>query len=58
MEMGRSVEEIGEELSTLSSAEIFGALAYYHLNKAEIDGYLEEERTLCRQLEGREPPNE
>jgi len=56
--MGRSVEEIGEELSTLSSAEIFGALAYYHLNKAEIDGYLEEERTLCRQLEGREPPNE
>jgi len=56
--LGRSIEEIGEELSTLSSAAIFGALAYYHLNKAEIDGYLEEERSLFRQLEGREPPNE
>ncbi len=54
---GLSVEEIGEELPTLSSAEIFAALAYYHLNKAEIDGYLEEERTACRQLERRPPPN-
>src|SRR6266478_9159071 len=45
--LGLSIEEIGEELSTLSSAEIFGALAYYHLNKPEIDGYLEEERAVC-----------
>ena len=49
--LGRSIDEIGEELSTLSSAEIFAALAYYHLNKTEIDGYLEEERVVCRQLE-------
>src|SRR5438034_10903100 len=55
--LGLSIEEIGEELSTLSSAEIFGALAYYHLNKAEIDAYLEEERTVCRQLEGQKPPS-
>jgi hypothetical protein len=46
-----SIEEIGEELPTLSPAEILAALAYYHLNKPEVDGYLEEERTVCRQLE-------
>ena len=53
--LGLSIEEIGEELSTLSPAEIFAALAYYHLNKAEIDGYLEEERAVCRSQE-RKPP--
>src|SRR6266478_3456989 len=47
--LGRSIEEIAQELPTLSSAEIFAALAYYHLNKGEIDGYLEDERALCRQ---------
>ena len=54
---GLSIEEISEELSTLSSAEIFAALAYYHLNKAEIDGYLEDERNACRQLEREKSPN-
>jgi uncharacterized protein (DUF433 family) len=54
---GLSIENISEELSTLSSAEIFAALAYYHLNKAEIDGYLEDERTACRQLESQKSPN-
>src|SRR5258708_40085513 len=55
--LGLSIEEIGEELSTLSAAAVFGALAYYHLNKAEIDGYLEEERAACRQLERQKSPN-
>jgi uncharacterized protein (DUF433 family) len=54
---GLGIEEIAEELPTLSSAEIFAALAYYHLNKAEIDGYLEEERAVCRQLEQQQSPN-
>ena len=54
--LGLSVEEIGQELSTLSPAEIFAALAYYHLNKVEIDGYLEEERAGCRQLERQKTP--
>ena len=54
---GLSIEEIGEELSTLSSAEIFAALAYYHLNKTEIDGYLEEERGACRELERQKSSN-
>jgi len=53
--LGLSIDEIGERLSTLSPAEIFAALAYYHLNKAEIDGYLEEERAVCRSLERKEP---
>ena len=48
---GLSVEEIGERLSTLSPAEIHAALAYYHLHREEIEGYLEEERTICRSLE-------
>jgi len=54
---GLSIEEIGEELSTLNSAEIIAALACYHLNKAEIDAYLEEERAVCRQLERQKAPS-
>ena len=54
---GLSIEDIGEELPTLSSAEVFAALAHYHLNKAEIDGYLEEERAVCRELERSKPPS-
>jgi uncharacterized protein (DUF433 family) len=46
--LGLSVEEIGERLSTLAPAEIHAALAYYHLHKAEIETYLEDERWLSR----------
>lgn len=46
--MGLSIEEIGERLSSLTPAEIHVALAYYHLHRQEIEGYLDEERTLCR----------
>ncbi|HEY0455663.1 MAG TPA: DUF433 domain-containing protein [Verrucomicrobiae bacterium] len=49
--LGLSVEQISEELPTLNSAEIFAGLAFYHLNKAEIDGYLEEERSVARELQ-------
>lgn len=55
--LGLSIDEIGQELPTLSSAEIFAALAYYHLNKEEIDSYLEEERAACRELERQKSPN-
>jgi len=54
--LGRSIDEIGEELPTLSAAEIFAALAYYQLHQSEIDGYLEEERAACRQLERQKSP--
>ena len=54
--LGWSIEEIGDELPTLDPAQIFAALSYYHLNKAEIDGYLEEERAACRQLGAQNVP--
>jgi uncharacterized protein (DUF433 family) len=49
--LGLSIEEIGQRLSTLAPAEIHAALAYYHLHREEIEGYLQEERDACRNLE-------
>lgn len=42
--LGLTVEEISEKHPSLGPAEIHAALAYYHLHRAEIDGYLAEER--------------
>jgi uncharacterized protein (DUF433 family) len=42
--LGLAVEEIAEKHPSLAPAEIHAALAYYHLNRAEIEGYLAEER--------------
>ena len=42
--LGLSVEEIAEKHPSLGPAEIHGALAYYHLNRLEIERYLEEDR--------------
>lgn len=42
--LGFSVEEIVEKHPSLAPAEIHAALAYYHLHRAEIEGYLAEER--------------
>jgi uncharacterized protein (DUF433 family) len=52
---GLTVEEIGERFSTLAPAEIHAALAYYHLHRDEIEGYLEEDRAACRNAEGPAP---
>ena len=49
--LGLTIEEIGDRLSALTPAEIHVALAYYHLHRQEIEGYLEEERAVCRHLE-------
>ncbi len=49
--LGLTIEEIGQRLSTLAPAEIHAALAYYHLHREEIEGYLQEERDACRNLE-------
>lgn len=43
-QLGFSVEEIAEKHPSLAPAEIHAALAFYHLHRAEIDGYLTEER--------------
>jgi len=53
--LGLSIEEIGERLSSLTPAEIHGALAYYHLHREEIEGYLQAERDACDQLERKSP---
>lgn len=51
--LGLTVEEIGERFSTLRPAEIHVALAYYHLHREEIEGYLEDERAVCGSLESK-----
>jgi uncharacterized protein (DUF433 family) len=53
--LGLSVEEIGERLSSLTPAEIHAALAYYHLHRDEIEGYLQVERDACKGLEHPSP---
>jgi uncharacterized protein (DUF433 family) len=45
--LGLSIEEIGERLSTFAPAEIHSALAYYHLHREEVEGYLQAERDAC-----------
>ncbi len=42
-QLGLSVEEIAEKHPSIGPAEIHAALAYYHLHRAEVDGYLSEE---------------
>lgn len=43
-QLGLSIEEIAEKHPSLGPAEIHAALAFYHLHRAQIDGYLAEER--------------
>jgi uncharacterized protein (DUF433 family) len=43
--LGLSMEEMLDKLPTLDPAEIHAALAYYHLNRPEIEAFLEEERS-------------
>lgn len=51
-QLGLTVEEIAEEHSSLSMAEIHAALAYYHLHPKEIKGYLEAERQAAAGASG------
>lgn len=44
--LGLSVEEIAAKHPTLGPAAIHAALAYYHLHRGEVDGYLAEEGRL------------
>jgi uncharacterized protein (DUF433 family) len=43
---GLNAEEIAERLGTVSLAQVYAGLAYYHANKAEIEAYLAEEKAL------------
>jgi uncharacterized protein (DUF433 family) len=48
--LGLAIEEIAEKHPSLSLAEMHAALAYYHLNRSEIDGYLTEDRDAFASL--------
>jgi uncharacterized protein (DUF433 family) len=41
--LGYNAEEIAREISHLSIGQVWAALAYYHANRDEIEGYLKEE---------------
>ena len=48
---GLSPEEIADTVGHLSLAQIYAALAYYHLNQAEIDADLIEEAQETARIE-------
>jgi uncharacterized protein (DUF433 family) len=41
--MGQTPEEIADQYGHLSLAQVYAALAYYHANRDEIEGYLARE---------------
>lgn len=49
--LGLSAEEIADRIGHLSLAQIYGALAYYHLNQTEIEADLESEDVEAQKLE-------
>ena len=49
--MGRSPEEIAAAIGHLSLAQVYAALAYYHLNQQEIDADLAEEEARTDEIE-------
>jgi uncharacterized protein (DUF433 family) len=50
-QLGLSPEEIAERIAHVTIAEIYAALAYYHLNRSEIDDDLAQETAFAEQLE-------
>ena len=42
--LGLNPEEIAEQIPHLTLAQVYAALAYYHVNRGEIEAYLEQER--------------
>jgi uncharacterized protein (DUF433 family) len=51
--LGLSAEEIADRIGHLRLAQIYGALAYYHLNRDEIEADLESEDVESQKLEQR-----
>jgi uncharacterized protein (DUF433 family) len=50
---GMTPKQIVEQLDSLTVADVYGALAYYHRHKDELDAYLQDraEESACRQRE-------
>jgi len=51
-QLGKSPEEIADNFGHLTLAQVHAALAYYHANREEIEGYLREEDAEAERLEG------
>ncbi len=48
--LGMTPEEIASGLDTLTLADIYGALAYYHRHQAELDEYLRQREAEAEAL--------
>jgi uncharacterized protein (DUF433 family) len=49
--VGLSPEEIADRIGHLTVGQVYAALAYYHLNRGEIDTDIAEQDTLAAELE-------
>lgn len=49
--LGLSAEEIAENFGHLTLAQVHAALAYYHANREEIEGYLADEEAEAERVE-------
>jgi uncharacterized protein (DUF433 family) len=47
---GLSPEEIVRQLDTLNLADVYGAIAYYHRHKEEVDEYLRKRKAAAEEL--------
>jgi len=56
--LGKNPEEIAENFGHISLAQVHAALAYYHANREEIEGYLAEEEAEAQRLEASLHPRE
>jgi uncharacterized protein (DUF433 family) len=56
---GMTPKQIVEQLDSLTVADVYGALAYYHRHKDELDAYLqdraEDSARRQREIEARQP---
>jgi uncharacterized protein (DUF433 family) len=50
---GMTPDEVVREWTHLTLAQVYGALAFYYDNRAEIDAFLEEEAALFEQAKKR-----
>src|SRR5215203_4174114 len=48
---GWSAEEIVRQLDTLKLADVYGAIAYYHRHRDEVDTYLRQRRAQTDELQ-------
>ena len=49
--LGNSPEKIAEEISYLSLAQVYAALAHYHANKEQIEADLDEDESEFERVE-------